>query len=206
MEDITYDWLWNKIEKTIIAIEQRITDRYGDVLGLCNFRRTYGADTKNVIRLEYNKIRDELKSQCYLEADKEKIKEHQIDQHKIAACMCKAMINKKVFAFDVSLDLPDEIWLCNYRLAYTVSLQIIFLYLIDYYIKNDEEKAKQLMEQGTLMVPQTTQSHDEYNKGRIKTLALNDYYGNEINLLEFSDMLYWIEYYNRQILENKICL
>ena len=42
---------------------------------------------------------------------------------------------------------------------------------------------------------------DEYNAGRQKTLMLNDVFENEFDILICSDMLFWIELYNRQLLE-----
>ena len=66
------------------------------------------------------------------------------------------------------------------------------------------EYADRLAEQGMLLVPQTSPGHDEYHDGRIHTLALNDIYGNTFDLLTYSDMMFWIEYYNRQKLEGTI--
>ena len=95
--------------------------------------------------------------------------------------------------------------LSNYELAYIVSLRIIYIYLIAYYIKIDQKQfADKLISQKNLKVPQTTITHDGYNEGRIKTLALNDFYGIEFDILTYSDMMYWIEYYNRQLIEAKI--
>ena len=50
-------------------------------------------------------------------------------------------------------------------------------------------------------MPSTNKGHDEYNAGRQKTLMLNDVFENEFDILTYSDMLFWIELYNRQLLE-----
>ena len=51
------------------------------------------------------------------------------------------------------------------------------------------------------MFPETNPGHDSYVLGRIKTLALNDIYGNDFDVLTYADMLFWIEKYNRKLLE-----
>lgn len=55
-----------------------------------------------------------------------------------------------------------------------------------------------------LRTPKTNEGHDEYNAGRQKTLMLNEVFENEFDILTYSDMLFWIEYYNGQLLENNI--
>ena len=150
---------------------------------------------------EYRIVRDELKRKCYSESNRFNSR---IDQHKIAACFCKALIQKKVFSFIVNDNISSKMLLSNYELAYTVSLRIIYIYLIDYYIlQNSIDCLNKLIKQECLLVPETTESHDAYHEGRMKTLALNDYYGIPFDLLTYADMMYWIEYYNRQIIENR---
>ncbi len=50
----------------------------------------------------------------------------------------------------------------------------------------------------------TTIGHDTYKIGRIKAMALNDINNIPFDLLGYSDMLFWIEHFNRQIIENTI--
>lgn len=54
-----------------------------------------------------------------------------------------------------------------------------------------------------LMMPRTTDGHDRFNLGRIKTLVLNDIFLNDFDILSYSDMLYWVELFNIMLLEGK---
>lgn len=93
----------------------------------------------------------------------------------------------------------------NAKLVYDVSISFIYLNLVYTYLKKDNIKIVQkLLSIRKLEFPATTQGHDEYNVGRYKTIALNDVFGNEFDILIYSDMMYCIEFYNRQILEAKI--
>ena len=101
--------------------------------------------------------------------------------------------------------MPKRMFTINYELAYTVSLGFIYATLIAQY-KNigREDFAEKLLQQKTLIVPKTSLGHDEYHDGRIHTLALNDIYGNTFDILTYSDMMFWIEYYNRQMIEDTL--
>lgn len=211
MKEDTFNWLWKQIETDIESIGREFN------LGASNqynFRLTYGKHTKNVIKKEYDKIRVELKNKCYSSEVNEEGDLNLIDQHKIAACLCKVFINKKVFSFDLKKETPAKLVLSNYKLAYHVSMRIIFIYLLDYYLdpklelEEEQKKSclKDLCQRGKLRVPKTARSHDPYNFGRIKTLALNDYYGHEVDLLMYADMMYWIEHYNKLILEKRLIM
>ena len=201
MKQDTYNWIWEQIDDTIKNVENKLDETEKERL---SFQRTYSKNFKIIIKKEYEKVKKELKSKCY---DKEEEKNPRIDQHKIAACFCRALIQKKVFTFNIDDSITKDMLLSNYEVAYTVSMRIIFIYLIDYYIrKHDEEYLGNLINQKCLKVPKTTNTHDLYNEGRIKTLALNDYHGMPLDLLMYSDMMYWIEYYNRQLIEDNIKL
>lgn len=206
----TYNWVWTQINKSIESIENELSKvklNGENAVDVMHFRRTYGVETQDVIKDEYIRIRDRIKSQCYENVNDENGEENRIDHHKIAACFCKALIQKKVFSFALRDNTPSEMILSNYELAYTVSLRIVYFYLIELYKDNGHSDiAERLIEQRTLKVPLTSYSHDEYNLGRVKTLALNDFYGIELDILTYADMMYWIEYYNRQLLEQKVVI
>lgn len=198
MKNATYDWIWGQIEKSIVDIEAQFDSMEKDSF---NFSRTYGDKTKYIVRDQYKIVRNDLKLKCYAD----QTTDNKIDQHKIASCFCKALIQKKVFSFIVNDNISQNMLLSNYKLAYIVSLRIIYIYLIEYYYRSGQSNlAERLMDQKTLIVPETTETHDGYNTGRIKTLAINDYYGIEFDLLTYADMMYWIEHYNRQLIEGKI--
>lgn len=199
MTQETYDYIWTQVEKSIRSIENKFSQREKDKW---EFKRAYGSEYKAVIKEEYDTIKNQLKKRCYKEKDNE---ENKIDQHKIAACFCDAFLRRKAFDFRMDNSIPYEMLLSNYMVAYSVSLQIIYLCLLDLYSGSlDPEKRKlasALMEHGQLWVPATTITHDQYNLGRVKTLALNDYHNVSFDALGYADMMYWIEHYNRQVLE-----
>lgn len=204
MKDKTYEWIWRTIENSMTQIEDALNEAEKSRL---HFRKTYGSKSEEVVWDEYVRIRDSLKKRCYSKKD-QRADNILIDHHKIASCFCNVLISKKMFAFDIDNDISHAMLLSNYLLAYQVSLQIIYYYLSEFYISsnipNKNEIVNKLKTQKTLFVPKTTIKHDPYNIGRVKTLALNDYYGIEFDLLCYADMMYWIEHYNRQILENQI--
>lgn len=200
MKKYIFDWLWNQIEASIVDIENRINCKFEDEW---NFRRRYhGNEARNIIYQEYENVKKRLKSCVYRNNTGSRL----IDHHKIAACFCNAFLNKKMFVFDMDDNIPAEILLSNYQLAYTVSLRIIFIFLVERYLSSDDpnmrELAQTLLDHKMLAVPETTRTHDEYHLGRIKTLALNEYYHIDFDILGYAATMFWIEYYNRQILES----
>ena len=202
MKKYVFDWIWNQIEMSIVDIENNINSKFGD---RWNFRRRYETnEAHDIIYKEYNIIKHRLKSHVY----KNNAVSKRIDQHKIAACFCNAFLNKKMFVFNMDDDIPAEILLSNYQLAYTVSLRIIFIFLVERYLSSDDPDiqalAQTLLDKKTLVAPNTTHTHDAYHLGRIKTLALNEFYHIEFDILGYAATMFWIEYYNRQLLENRI--
>lgn len=59
-------------------------------------------------------------------------------------------------------------------------------------------------ESNTFIFPETNKGHDEYLHGRVKTLALNDMYAIDFDILTYADMLYWIEKYNKEQLQKLV--
>ena len=196
----TFKWIWAQIQKTIDEIKERF-----DSSGMSDsfhFQLIHGEKTEDVIKNRYIEIRDNLKRMCYPETE---FGDALLDQHKLAACFCKAIIDKKVFTFDVSEQTPEDMIRSNYELAYISGLRIVQIYMIDYYKEiygETSEYVNWLKKENGLYGPNT--SHDLYHLGRIKTLALNDYYGIDFDILTYADMMFWIEHYNRQKIENKI--
>ena len=169
------------------------------------FRFVYKDRGKRAIRDEYDRTRAELKNRCYEQPFDLESDSHLIDHHKIAACFCKALITKKLFAFQMDETVSENMIRSNYELAYTVSLRIIYNFLVESYKFAGESRLKEkLLDQKRLHVPKTTPSHEDYNLGRIKALALNDFYNVEFDLLSYSNIMFWIECYNRQLLAGQV--
>lgn len=203
MKDETFKYIWNEIIlKTIVSLENQFTEED---------KQQYKFSVRNLKSLEksvfsdYNSIKLQLKSDYYDASKNERNSKNRIDNHKIAACICYSLLQNKVFIFEVHDGMPQNMFTINYELAYTVSLGFIFTTLIAQY-KNVGRKdlAYKLLTQKTLAVPTTSVGHDEYHDGRIRTLALNDVYGNTFDILTYADMMFWIEYYNRQMIEQTL--
>lgn len=200
MIDITYDYIWKEIiQPNIKILLSEIDD--GDI-DLFQVTMPNEKILKKNIFLNYEKKKDRLKELYHFDNGEV---DRRIDIHKIAACFAAVLIEDKVFSFAIKEGLTDDIFLLNAKLAYNVSTDIIFMALIYHYIKSgDKNIVNKILENGKLYVPITSNGHDEYNMGRQKTIALNDVFGNEFDILTYSDMMFWLEYYNRQILEHKI--
>lgn len=200
MKDVNFNLLWeelilNSVNQLYNEFSKEEIERFKIEIKDVNLM-------KRNIQREYNSTKRALKQKYYYKGDVPLAK---IDNHKIAACFCRCLLKHKMFKFKMDKDIPDKLFLINYRLAYEVSLGIIYITLLEHYVElNKSSIVKRLLEYQTLVTPETNEGHDNYNVGRIKTLALNDIYGNDFDVLTYSDMMFWIEYYNKQILENKI--
>lgn len=203
MRDETFKYIWDEIVlKTIDSFEGLFTEeeksRYQFTI------RKLNTIEKKVFS-DYNSIKVHLKSNYYDTTKSDQDLKNRIDNHKIAACICCSLLQNKIFNFEVYDNMPKRMFTINYELAYTVSLGFIFITLVAQY-KNigRDDLANKLLQQKTLVVPETSFGHDKYHDGRIHTLALNDIYGNTFDILTYSDMMFWIEYYNRQMIEDTL--
>lgn len=201
MKDETFDYIWNEIiAKEIYSLDDIFSEAEKKEY---HFKYKNLKKLKKLIFLSYNAIKTNLKSNYYDTSRSNNNPRNRIDNHKIAACLCYSVMQNRVFTFEVSDNMPERMFTINYELAYTVSLRFLFYTLISRYnMLGRSDLASRLQEQSTLVVPATSAGHDEYHTGRIHTLALNDLYGNTFDILTYSDMMFWIEYYNRQIIEN----
>lgn len=203
MKDETFNYIWDEIIlKTIEALKNEFSN---EIKKKYNFEVGNLNKLKKNINLDYHAIKTYLKSNYYDTSKSNRNPKNRIDNHKIAACICYSLIKNKIFRFDIYDNMPKRMFTVNYELAYTVSLGFIFATLVAQY-KNiaREDLADRLLKQNTLIVPETSAGHNEYHDGRIQTLALNDIYGNTFDILTYSDMMFWIEYYNRQVLEQTL--
>lgn len=202
MTDKTYFYIWAKIIlPTINKIESEIDAENKK-------KYLFECENLNLLKKEisdlYNKKKNRLKELYHYDDGSAGRK---IDIHKIAACFASAIAELQVFKYNLEIDenLPDSIFLSNAKLAYRVSLGIIYINLIHHYaILGEKEILNKLLDSGVIITPPTTKGHDEYNIGREKTICLNTVFSNEFDILTYSDMMFWIEYYNRQVLENTI--
>lgn len=198
MKKQSFDYIWSHVIcQTRDSLYEHYLSKYNEDFKLA---KNSSVDLKERVSQQYELSKKIVKEDYY---EKTKRKTDLIDQHKIASCFCKSLIDVKLFKYDITnKNIPSDLALINYELAYAASLGVIYILLIDYYYEQGKsECAQKLIRQHTLKVPPTSQGHDSYNKGRIKTLAINDMYGNGFDLLTYADMLFWIEFYNKQLIE-----
>lgn len=94
-----------------------------------------------------------------------------------------------------------EIFYSNYSVAFLTALQVMHLMMLaDHMNDKDPTLFHRLEAQETFQFPETNRGHDGYLQGRIKTLALNDIYDIDFDVLSYADMLYWLEKYNIHLL------
>lgn len=200
MDKKTYDYIWEGIiEPNIINLQEKISKedfiKYDIVVEDLEV-------AKQRIFVNYNSVKERLKELYHYDNGNT---ERLIDTHKIAACFIQVVMEERIFKYSYKHEITDELFLSNAKLAYAVGLGIIYINLLYRYCKLGEDAiVEKLQNDVCIHVPQTTPGHDEYSLGREKVLALNDVFGNEFDILTYSDMLFWIEFYNRQLLENDI--
>ena len=76
--------------------------------------------------------------------------------------------------------------------------------MAEYMLNGYSEYAQRLRENGRFLEPPVSKGHNDYDEGRIFALVQNDLYGNTFDVLGYADMMYWIELYNRQMIENTV--
>ncbi len=194
----TFDYIWE--QGIVKAVESVISEISADDITEFKIQKDLSADIKMQVRNAYDDARQEIRQKYFNAGDNS---ENLIDGHKICACITKALLSVRLVRFDTSRnDIPIEVVYSNYAIAFLGGIYVLYLFVLsDYRRSGNSECYNALKEQATFYFPRTNQGHDDYAQGRIKTLALNDYYGNDFDILTYADMLFWIELYNRHLLE-----
>lgn len=196
MLDITFDYIWDNI---VIPMSNRIYDKVLETDKDANISVHNLPQDKAAVYELYKEVKNTLKQKYhYHELEGQ---ERRIDIHKVSACFANVLMKYKIYDFEINEQTSDEVFLSNARLAYNVSLAIIKDNLVHKYESNDEILDK--LQRQDLMMPRTTNGHDRFNLGRIKTLVLNDIFLKDFDILSYSDMLYWVELFNIMLLEGK---
>lgn len=195
MLDITFDKIWDNV---IVPMTDLLLERIKSVgdnapVNVCNLPQD-----KEAVREIYESTKKELK-QLYHYNSNDEIQ--RIDIHKVAACFASVLMEYKIFRYEINEQINDEVFLSNAQLAFSVSLAIIKDNLL-YKYRGDSDKANQIATH-KLYMPQTTEGHDTFSLGRVKTLMLNSIFGGKFDILSYSDMLYWVELFNIMVLEDK---
>ena len=199
MDSKAYDKTW---EEAILPAIKCIYDECAGEGNIYSFKECDLERLKSKVFKDYDVIRSHLKDRYYQTDGSD---ESLIDTHKIAACLCYSLIKNKPFSFRIEMDMSQHIFVSNYAVAYYSSVGFVYMTLIAEYMFNGyPEFAKKLQENGKFIEPPVSKGHNEYAEGRIYALAQNDLYGNTFDILGYADMMYWIELYNRQMVENTV--
>lgn len=193
MENITFDYIWDNI---VVPMSNCI---YGKVDKNANLSVHNSPQDKDAVYKLYGETKDILKQKYHYHEPKDK--ERRIDIHKVAACFASVLMSYKIYRFEIDEQTSDVVFLSNAQLAYNVSLAIIKDNLVYKYKSN--HKILDKLQRQDLVMPRTTDGHDRFNLGRIKTLVLNDIFLENFDILSYSDMLYWVELFNIMLLEDK---
>lgn len=194
MLEATYDILWNN------SVELAVKELFS----------FYDDDYRKKYNWQFDRS-DELRREVYREYCKNRNLIHQdffrgkkYDLHKIGACFARAIIEVCPLKFDMRDRMPEIVVLSNYWLAVSSSIYIVRFILLHDYLNVDATLAKKLQANSFFHFPRTTPGHYMYLRGKVRALAVNDGNGISFDFLGYADMLFWLEFYNRQILENKL--
>lgn len=173
---------------------------------------------KASLELEYRELRSNLKEICY----GKHVDAGFFDGRKFAAIFCRAMIQSKVFCYNTSaaVDLVEarkaelkpvefNLWavnnvFINYKFAYYVSLQLVYLTLLEQLLSTGKvEAATKLNKIGHLIRYPDSSKADSFDVNMIIGLARADLDGKELDMFLFAMQLYQIEMYTVKSLQCK---
>lgn len=199
----TFEYIWKQ------GIKKSAQDVFEDISPALRKEYSVSIDVSesmcNKLYYEYEEIRREIRQKYF---DTGKSDENKIDGHKICACLTGALLNVRIITYNMSdEDIPKEIVFSNYAVAFLAAIYVMYLFLLsDFEHDGKTECYNKLKDKATFVFPKTNPGHDPYVQGRIKTLALNDMYGNDFDVLTYADMLFWIERYNRELIYDELQL
>lgn len=201
MTEDTFLYLWQqgivKAARDVVAeISQELIEEYKVKLEISDL-------SYDKLYKEYHKYRQQIRERYFDVGEND---ENLMDGHKICACITGALLNIHLVSFDRGIkDIPLAIVYSNYAISFLAGIYVQYLFLLsDYMRDNNMESFNILRNQATFYFPETNMGHDSYVCGRIKTLALNDTYGNDFDVLTYADMLFWIEKYNKDLIQKQV--
>lgn len=201
MTEDTFLYLWE--QGIVKAAKDVVAEISPDLIEKYNVKLNTSDLMYDKLYKEYHKFRKQIRNQYF---DVGQNDENLMDGHKICSCITGSLLNIHLVSFNKNMkDIPMPIVYSNYAVAFLAGIYIQYLFLLsDYKRDNNLEGFSILKNQATFYFPETNPRHDSYVCGRIKTLALNDTYGNDFDVLTYADMLFWIEKYNKDLIQEKI--
>lgn len=221
----SFNYIWEKIVwPSITLVYEQMDDAFKQATKLDYAYRDVSAFKRDVMEF-YREKREWLKC-VYLPHERNPV----LDEHKLGAIWCRTMLAFKPFYFDLKaaekyvetkfgtnengdVDLEDapnnSEWFTkniysNYRVAFVVSVGIVYLYLL----YDCKEKGKDVPEylhdayeyfnsKRKLRCPVTTEAHNDFQTSCIIALQKNDVLGRDFDYLTYAIMLFQLEHYNR---------
>lgn len=198
MKQETFEYLWKEgIVKAAQDVLQEIKSKFGE--NVCQVKIDVSDGKQSKVYQEYDAIKNQVRADFFDTGEND---ENKIDGHKIAACVTGALLNVCLVTFDLKAENPPkEVVFAKYSIAFMSSIYILYLFMLSDFQKDGKiDCYKKLLDKATFDFPETNKGHDSYAIGRIKTLALNDLNGIDFDVLTYADMLFWIEKYNKDLL------
>lgn len=205
-----FGWIWSNIIVPSIEMIEEQADP--------DFKRKTKLKIKELkqykrgVEREYRILRQQLKTECYgIEAN-----EGILDGRKIAAVFCCALLKEKSFLFDTDIaykillekngiahtqaeKLSVNRWLVdnvlmNYKLAYYVGLQIVYITLLHQMLENGNVKeAKLLNQKGHLLPYPQNPSGDSFDVNIILGMSKQQIYDQKVDMFLLAMQYYQIE-------------
>ncbi len=204
-----FSQIWEKVICEVLQVVKDECDK--EFVQICGLKTKQLDTWKKSLEKEYRTLRRTLKEFCYGDcADN-----GSLDSRKLAAVFCKALIKEKVFVFDTKKamellktrkkEMPPDKFNCwaahnvflNYKFAYYVSLQMVYLTVLDQLLASEETRtsAIKLNEIGHLCRYPCVPNTDSFDVNVIIGIARSDLREKDFDMFLFAMQLYQIEMY-----------
>lgn len=212
-----YAQIWEKVIQQVLQVVEEECD--AEFAKECKLQTKPIEVWKKDLEKEYRALRRDLKEFCYGNREDDGL----LDGRKLAAIFCKALIKEKAFRFDTNKALsllrlrkeeldPNEFncWathnvFINYKFAYYVSLQLVYLTLLQQLISSEstKETAIRLNSIGHMCRYPASPNADSFDVNVIVGMARADLGGKELDMFLFAMQLYQIEMYTMERLKHQ---
>jgi len=213
-----YEQIWNKVIQQVLQIVTDESDK--KFREKCCLEIKPLKEWKEKLECKYRILRKELKERCY----GNHVDQGLLDGRKLAAIFCKALTEEKAYVFDTvaAYDIMKQkktemssvefnLWAVhnvyiNYKLAYYVSLQLVYLTLLHDLQSSDKTKifAKELNKNGHLYRYPPASNSDSFDVNIIIGMARIDIAKENFDMFLFAMQLYQIEMYTITVLDKII--
>lgn len=211
-----YTQIWDKVVRLALEVVEEECDT--EFSTMCSLQLKPEAELKTSLEKEYRILRRELKESCYGNGADDGF----LDGRKLASVFCKALVNVKAFQFNTAdalkllkkreNELSSEAlnrWtvhniFINYKLAYYVSLQLVYLTLLQQLLSSEEtrEYGKKLNAIGHLHQYPSANKTDSFDINVIIGIARADIRAKDFDMFLFAMQLYQIEMYTVEKLKH----